>query len=92
MKHDYSSSITNKILCLKGESVGGKLCKERLTFSSKVIWLEMEETLIIHRTTKPQSSKNINTKKLPADWKSNKKAWITYHTDEWLTAFNAKMK
>jgi hypothetical protein len=37
--------------------------------------------------------KNINIKKFPIDWKSNKKAWMTFHTtEEWLTAFNAKMK
>jgi hypothetical protein len=82
-------------LCLKGERCsGGKLCKERLTvFFHGFMTGEIEKPLVIGRAAKPRCFKNIDIKKHPVDWKSNKKPWITSHImEEWLTAFNVKMK
>jgi hypothetical protein len=54
---------------------------------------EIANPLVIGRFAKPRCFKNIDIKKLPVDWKSNKKAWMTSHImEEWLTAFNAKIK
>jgi hypothetical protein len=91
----FLHALPSKTLCLKGERCsGGKLCKERLTvFFCGFMTGEIEKPLVIGRAAKPRCFKNIDIKKLPVDWKSNKKAWMTSHImEEWLTAFNAKMK
>jgi hypothetical protein len=54
---------------------GGKLCKERLiVFLCGFMTEEIEKPLVIGRAAKPRCFKNIDIKKLPVDWKSNKKA------------------
>jgi hypothetical protein len=91
----FFPALPSKTLCLKGERCsGGKLCKVRLTvFLCGFLCGEIEKPLVIGRAAKPRCFKNIDNQKLPVDWKSNKKAWMTSHImEEWLTAFNAKMK
>ncbi|GBO21225.1 hypothetical protein AVEN_19292-1 [Araneus ventricosus] len=51
---------------------------------------EIEKLLAIGKAAKPQ---NLEVKKLPVIWKSNKKAWMTAAImEEWLKTLNAKMK
>ena len=88
-------ALPNKLLCLKGEKCsGGKLRKERLTvFLRGFMSGEMEEPLVIGKAAKPRCFRNLGIQKLPVEWRSNKKAWMTSQImEEWLTAFNGRMK
>jgi hypothetical protein len=77
----FFRALPSKTLCLKGERCSGvKLCKERLTvFLCGFMTGEIEKPLVFGRAAKPRCFKNIDIKKLPVDWKSNKKAWMTSH-------------
>jgi hypothetical protein len=91
----FFRALPNKSLCLKGEKCsGGKLCKERLTvFLCGFISGEMEKPLVIGKAAKPRCFRNLDIRKLPVEWRSNKKAWMTSQImEEWLTAFNGRMK
>ena len=51
------------------------------------------ETLVIGKAAKPRCFQNLDIRKLPVEWRSNKKAWMTSQImEEWLTAFNGRMK
>ena len=75
----FFSALPNKSLCLKGEICSGrKLCKERLTvFLCGFMSGEMEKTLVIGKAAKPQCFRNPVVRKLPVEWRSNKKARMT---------------
>jgi hypothetical protein len=93
-KQDFFCAWPSKTLCLKGERCsGGKLCTERLTVSlCGLMTGEIEKPLVTGIASKPRCFKNIDIKKLPIDWKSNK-TWMTSHImEERLTAFDVKMK
>ena len=53
----------------------------------------MEKPLVIGKAAKPRCFRNMDIRKLPVEWRSNKKAWMTSQImEEWLTAFNGRMK
>jgi len=54
---------------------------------------EIEKPLVIDKAAKPRCFRNLDIQKLPVEWRSNKKAWITSQImEEWLTAFNGTTK
>ncbi|PNF41040.1 hypothetical protein B7P43_G08225 [Cryptotermes secundus] len=53
----------------------------------------MEKTLVIGKAAKPRCFQNMDIQKLPVEWRSNKKAWMTsYIMEEWVSAFNGRIK
>jgi hypothetical protein len=55
--------------------------------------VEMEKPLVIGKAAKPQYFRNTDIRKLPVEWRSDKKAWMTSRIMmEWLTAFSGRMK
>lgn len=89
----FFRALPNKSLCLKGEKCsGGKLCKERLTvFLCGFMSGEMEKPLVIGKAAR--CFKNMDLQKLPVEWRSNRKSWMTSQImEEWLMAFNGRMK
>ena len=68
------NALPNKSLCLKGEKCsGGKLCKDRLTvFLCGFISGEMEKPLVIGKAAKPRCFRNLDIRKLPVEWRSNR--------------------
>src|SRR5215469_16579214 len=89
MRLDCSSARFRIKRCLKGEKCsGGKVCKERLTvFLCGFMSGETEKTLVIGKAAKPRCFRNLDLRKLPVEWRANKKAWVTSHImEEWLTA------
>ena len=70
--------LPNKSLCLKGEKcLGGKLCKERLTlFLYGFMSGEMEKPLVVGKAAKSRCFRNLDIRKLPVEWRPNKKAWV----------------
>src|SRR5215469_232985 len=86
----FFRALPNKRLYLKGEKCsGGKLCKERLTvFLCGFMSGETEKPLVIGKSAKPRCFRNQDLRKLPVEWRANKKTWVTSHImEEWLTAF-----
>jgi hypothetical protein len=75
----FFHALLNKSLCLKGEKcLGGKLCKERSTvFLCGFMSGEMEKPLVMGRAAKPRCFRKMDIWKLPVDWRSDKKAWMT---------------
>ena len=78
-----------------------KVKNVRVENSAKKDWLflcgfmsgEIEKPLVIGKTAKPRCFWNLDIRKLPVEWRSNKKAWMTSQImEEWLTAFNGRMK
>jgi hypothetical protein len=54
---------------------------------------EMEKPLVIGKAAKPRWFRNVDIRKLPVEWRSDKKAWMMSQTmEEILTAFNGRMK
>jgi len=54
---------------------------------------EMEKPIVIRKAAKPRCFQNLDIRKLPIEWRSNKKAWMTSPImEEWLTALNGRMK
>ena len=91
----FFRALPNKLLCLKGEKCsGGKLCKERLTiFLCGFMSGEMEKPLLIGKAAKQRYFRNLDIRKIPVEWRTNKKAWITSQImEEWLTAFSDRIK
>lgn len=91
----FFCALLKKSLCVKGEKCsGGKLCKKRLTvFLCGFVSGEMEKALVIGKAAKPRCFRNMDIQKLPVEWRSDKKAWMTSQImEEWLTAFNGRMK
>lgn len=87
--------LPNKTLCLKTETFAfGKRSKERLTVALYVNMVsEFKKPLVIGKSNKPRCFKNVDTKKLPVSWCSNRKAWITRSImTNWLFAFQKKME
>lgn len=68
----------NQTLKMKGEKcVGGKLSKVRITVlvCGNMNGSEKRQLTVIGKSHKPRCFKNV--KKLPVDYKANKKAWMT---------------
>ncbi|XP_017475007.1 PREDICTED: tigger transposable element-derived protein 6-like [Rhagoletis zephyria] len=91
----FFRALPDKTLALKSEKcVGGKLSKERLTilFCANMAG-DKEPLLVIGKAARPRAFKHVPIAKLPVDWKSNKKAWMTREVmSEWLQQFNRRMK
>src|SRR5215469_5048182 len=90
MRLDCSSARFRIKLCLKGEKCSGeKVCKERLTaFLCGFMSSETEKPLVIGKAANPRRFRNLDIRKLPVEWRSNKKARMTSQfMEEWLTAF-----
>ncbi|XP_054737831.1 tigger transposable element-derived protein 6-like [Anastrepha obliqua] len=91
----FFRALPDKILALKSEKcVGGTLSKERLTilFCANMAG-DKELLLVIGKAARSRSFKHVPIAKLPVDWKSNKKAWMTREVmSEWLQQFNRRMK
>jgi hypothetical protein len=52
----------------------------------------MKKPLVIGKAAKPWCFQNLDIRKLPVEWRSNKKAWMTSKImEEWLTAFNSSI-
>lgn len=75
----FFRAIPSKSLQLKGEKCsGGKLSKERLSVLLCAFWDgTFVKPLVIGKAAKPRCFKNLDIKKFPVDWESNKKAWMT---------------
>lgn len=90
----FFRALPKKTLALKNEKcTGGKSSKERLTvlFCASMAG-EKENPLIIGKSRNPRCFKGSHVNKLPIDWYSNKKAWLTRDImSEWLTKFDRKM-
>lgn len=73
---------------------GRKSAKQRLTvLLCANMEGEKEDPLVIGRSRKPRCFKGENISKLPLEWVSNKKAWMTREImTTWLHKFNNKMK
>ncbi|XP_049302022.1 tigger transposable element-derived protein 6-like [Bactrocera dorsalis] len=91
----FFRALPDKTLAFKSEKcMGGKLSKERLTilFCANMA-RDKEPLLVIGKAARPRSFKHVPIAKLPVDWKSNKKAWMTREVmSEWLQQFNRRMK
>jgi hypothetical protein len=54
---------------------------------------KLEKPLVIGNAAKPRCFKNMDIRKLPVEWRSNKKALMTAQImEEWLIDFNGRMK
>lgn len=73
---------------------GGKRSKERLTVLLCVNMIgEFEKPMIIGKSEKPRCFKHVDLRKLPVNWQSNKRSWMTSSIFEvWMNKFNEKMK
>jgi hypothetical protein len=87
----FFCELPNKSLCLKGKKCsGGKLCKERSTaFLCGFMSGEMEKPLVMGKA----ASETWTYRNFPLTGDPTKKAWMTSQImEEWLTAFNGRMK
>lgn len=88
-------ALPTKTYGLKDDKCSGnKAAKQRLII---LFWANMEgekeEPLIIGKSKNPRCFKGAHVDKLPLQWVSNKKAWMTADImTTWLHKFNAKMK
>ncbi|XP_030767449.1 tigger transposable element-derived protein 6-like [Sitophilus oryzae] len=91
----YYMAMPNKTFALKNDKCAGKKsAKQRVTllFCCSMHG-EKENPLVIGKSKNPRCFKGAHVDKLPIEWVSNKKAWMT--TDimtSWLKTFDTKMK
>ncbi|XP_039953998.1 tigger transposable element-derived protein 6-like [Bactrocera tryoni] len=91
----FFRALPNKTLALKNEVCrGGKLSKERLTVLLCANMAgEKEKPLVIGKAARPRAFASIDLKKLPVNWQSNKKAWMTREVmTQWLKEIDKKME
>ena len=71
----FFRALPNKSLCLKGEKCsGGKLQRKNDCFLRGFMSGEMEKPLVIGKAGKPRCFRNLDLRKLPVEWRYNKKA------------------
>lgn len=91
----YYRALPTKTYALKDDKCNGKkTAKQRLTilFCANMEG-EKEEPLIIGKSKNPRCFKGAHIEKLPLQWVSNKKAWMTADIMTiWLHRFDTKMK
>lgn len=91
----YYLAMPNKTFALKSDKcVGKKSAKQRVTilFCSNMNG-EKENPLVIGKSKNPRCFKGAQIQKLPLEWVSNKKAWMTTEImTSWLKNFDNKMK
>lgn len=88
-------ALPNRTLRVRStQCKGGKRSKERLTVLLCVNMIgEFEKPMIIGKSEKPRCFKHVDLRKLPVNWQSNKRSWMTSSIfGEWLNKFNEKMK
>lgn len=91
----FFRGTTRKTFHFKGdECAGGKMSKERITVAICASMTgEKVKLLVIGKSRKPRSFKNINIKSLPVDYYYNKKAWMNGAVyEDFLQKLNQKMK
>jgi len=91
----FYRALPSRILAVKGDRcIGGKLSKERLmVLVCGNMEGEFEKLLVIGKAAKPRRFKNLKISSLPVGWKSSRKAWNSAALmEQWLRAFNAKMR
>jgi hypothetical protein len=83
--------IPRKRLVQKGDKCkGGKLCTERYSVPFAVVLLVKNRNAVRRSVI---TEKHVDTKHLPVEWCSKRKAWVTTVAEEWLTDMNhMKMK
>nr|CAI5870029.1 unnamed protein product [Callosobruchus analis] len=88
-------AMPNKTFALKEDRcVGKKTPKQRLTilFCANMEG-DKENPLIIRKSKNPRCFKGSHINKLPLEWESNKKAWMTTEImTSWLKRFDEKMR
>lgn len=91
----YYLAMPNKTFALKSDKCAGrKSAKQRVTilFCSSMNG-EKETPLVIGKSKNPRCFKGAHIDKLPLEWVSNKKAWMTTEIMmSWLKNFDRKMK
>lgn len=91
----YYLAMPNKTFAFKNDKcVGRKSAKQRVTilFCSSMNG-EKENPLVIGKSKNPRCFKGAHIEKLPLEWVSNKKAWMTTEImSSWLKNFDKKMK
>ncbi|XP_045208819.2 tigger transposable element-derived protein 4-like [Mercenaria mercenaria] len=89
----FYRALSDKTLEFKNvDCHGGKQSKERLTVMvcANMSGSEKVKLLIIGKSAKPRCFKNV--KKLPTDYKANKKAWMVSEIfSDWVSEFDRKM-
>lgn len=91
----YYRALPTKTYALKNDKCPGrKTAKQRITILFCVnMEGEKEEPLIIGKSKNPRCFKGAHIDKLPLEWVSNKKAWMTADImTAWLHKFDTKMK
>lgn len=91
----FFRALPNKTWALKNEKcTSGKSSKERLTvLLCASMTGEKVDPLIIGKAKNPRCFKGSHIDKLPVDWYSNKKAWMTRDImSDWLMKFDRKME
>jgi hypothetical protein len=87
--------LPDKSLCLHGEKcTPGKASKERLTILLCCIMTgDKENPLVTGKLAGLRCFNGLDIRKLPVDWHSNKKAWMTREiTIHWLQNLERKMQ
>lgn len=91
----YYRALPTRTYALKNDKCPGrKTAKQRITilFCANMEG-EKEEPLIIGKSKNPRCFKGAHIDKLPLEWVSNKKAWMTADImTTWLHKFDTKMK
>jgi len=91
----FFRALPTKTFALRNDKcAGGKSAKERLTV---LLCSNMEgdkvKPLVIGKSKKPRCFAGAHVDKLPIEWVSNKKAWMTLDImSTWLQKFDSKMK
>lgn len=91
----YYRAMPNKTFALKNEKCAGKkAAKQRLTILLCAnMEGEKEDPLVIGKSKNPRCFKGSHVDKLPLEWVSNKKAWMTTEImTRWLHKFDNRMK
>jgi hypothetical protein len=89
----FYRALPDRTLKICGEECkGGKSSKERLTIKLCCnLAGDFEKPVVIGKAKTPRCLRSVSA--LPVTWKCNKKAWMTSELfNEWLTAFNGKMR
>ena len=96
MRLDCSSArfrINRYVWKVKSVRVENCAKKDWLFFYVVLYQVKWRNPLLIGKAAKPRCFWNLDIRKLPVEWRSNKKAWMTSQiTEEWLTAFNGRME
>lgn len=91
----FFRALPTKTFALRNDRcAGGKSAKERLTILlCSNMEGDKEKPLVIGKSKKPRCFAGAYVDKLPIEWVSNKKAWMTLDImSTWLKKFDSRMK